>query len=223
MHAQEHVLAQFARVLGVLDHAVDHVPDQLLVARDQAFEGPGGPRQYRLHQFLVLAHGAVGYRPDGRTVAAYARSAPGVEKAATAGAWPYPSPSNGPWAPGHQPENFHGFRTARSRSPCSSCIVMAIKIVVDSRLRRRLAETNAFRGADEVDDGRRRAVARRLSALKWGLVLTLLGGAFGIIDARQPRQRRPGRLGHPARRRRHRHAGLPRDRQQVPLSRASRS
>ena len=61
------------------------------------------------------------------------------------------------------------------------CIVMAIKIVVDSRLRRRLAETNPseelmkqMMAADEV--------ARRLSALKWGLVLTLLGVAFGIID-----------------------------------------
>ena len=61
------------------------------------------------------------------------------------------------------------------------CIVMAIKVVVDSRLRRRLAETNPseelmkqMMAADET--------ARRLSALKWGLVLTLLGIAFGIID-----------------------------------------
>ena len=60
-------------------------------------------------------------------------------------------------------------------------VVMAIKVVVDSRLRRRLAETNPseelmkqMMAADEV--------ARRLSALKWGLVLTLLGVAFGIID-----------------------------------------
>lgn len=61
-------------------------------------------------------------------------------------------------------------------------VVMAIKVVVDSRLRRRLAETNPseelmkqMMAADET--------ARRLSALKWGLVLTLLGIAFGIIDA----------------------------------------
>jgi hypothetical protein len=60
-------------------------------------------------------------------------------------------------------------------------VVMAIKVVVDSRLRRRLAETNPseelmkqMMAADET--------ARRLSALKWGLVLTLLGVAFGIID-----------------------------------------
>jgi hypothetical protein len=60
-------------------------------------------------------------------------------------------------------------------------VVMAIKIVADSRLRRRMAETNPseelmkqMMAADET--------ARRLSALKWGLVLTLLGIAFGIID-----------------------------------------
>lgn len=61
-------------------------------------------------------------------------------------------------------------------------VVMAIKVIVDSRLYRRLAETNASEDlvksmllADQQ--------ARRLSALKWGLVLTLLGIAFGIIDA----------------------------------------
>jgi hypothetical protein len=60
-------------------------------------------------------------------------------------------------------------------------VVMAIKVIVDSRLRRRLAETNPseelmkqLMAADES--------ARRLSALKWGLVLTLVGIAFGIID-----------------------------------------
>ena len=61
------------------------------------------------------------------------------------------------------------------------CIVVAIKVVVDARLRRRLAETNASEDmiksmlvADEQ--------SRRLSALKWGLVLTLLGLAMGAID-----------------------------------------
>lgn len=57
------------------------------------------------------------------------------------------------------------------------CIVAAIKVVVDGRLRRRLAETNASEDlvkamllADEQN--------RRLGALKWGMVLTLIGGAF---------------------------------------------
>ena len=74
------------------------------------------------------------------------------------------------------------------------CIVMAIKVVVDSRLRRRLAETNPseelmkqMMAADEV--------ARRLSALKWGLVLTLLGGAFGIIEATNLGSDSPGTWG----------------------------
>jgi hypothetical protein len=73
-------------------------------------------------------------------------------------------------------------------------VVMAIKVIVDSRLRRRLAETNPseelmkqMMAADEV--------ARRLSALKWGLVLTLLGIAFGIIDASNLNSDDPGAWG----------------------------
>ena len=62
------------------------------------------------------------------------------------------------------------------------CIVVAIKIVVESRLRRRLAETNAsedlIKSMLQADEQ-----ARRLSALKWGLVMTLLGLAFGLVSA----------------------------------------
>lgn len=73
-------------------------------------------------------------------------------------------------------------------------IVIAIKIVVESRLRRRLAETNASEDmiksmlvADEQ--------SRRLSALKWGLVLTLLGLAFGLISALHLESDNPGTWG----------------------------
>ena len=73
-------------------------------------------------------------------------------------------------------------------------IVMAIKIIVDSRLRRRLAETNASEDliksmlhADEQ--------SRRLSALKWGLVLTLLGLSFGLISALHLDSDNPGTWG----------------------------
>ena len=61
------------------------------------------------------------------------------------------------------------------------CVVAAIKIVAETRLRRRLAETHAseelVKGMLEADEQ-----ARRLSALKWGLVLVLVGLAFGLID-----------------------------------------
>jgi hypothetical protein len=74
------------------------------------------------------------------------------------------------------------------------CIVMAIKVVVDARLRRRLAETNASEDmiksmlvADEQ--------SRRLSALKWGLVLTLLGVAMGVIDGMNMSSEDPGAWG----------------------------
>lgn len=61
------------------------------------------------------------------------------------------------------------------------CIAISIKFIVDGRFRRRLAETHASEdlvkamlAADEV--------ARRHAALKWGIVLTAIGVAFGLID-----------------------------------------
>jgi hypothetical protein len=74
------------------------------------------------------------------------------------------------------------------------CIVMAIKVIVEARLRGRLAENNASEDlvrsmlvADEQ--------ARRLSALKWGLVLTLVGLAFGIISGLNLDSQDPGTWG----------------------------
>ena len=73
-------------------------------------------------------------------------------------------------------------------------IVLAIKVVVDARWRKRLVETNpseeqmkSVMAADEV--------SRRLSALKWGLVLTLIGIAFGIIDGANLSSDSPGAWG----------------------------
>ena len=73
-------------------------------------------------------------------------------------------------------------------------IVMAIKIIVDSRLRRRLAETNA---SDELIRSMLQAdeQGRRLSALKWGLVLTLIGLSFGVISALNLDSDNPGTWG----------------------------
>ena len=60
-------------------------------------------------------------------------------------------------------------------------VVAAIKIVMDGRVRRKLAESGASETlvcsmllTDEQN--------RRLSTLKWGLVLALVGMAFGLID-----------------------------------------
>jgi hypothetical protein len=73
-------------------------------------------------------------------------------------------------------------------------IVLAIKVVVDARWRKRLVETNPSEElmksvmlADEA--------SRRLSALKWGLVLTLVGVAFGIIDGINLSSDSPGAWG----------------------------
>lgn len=74
------------------------------------------------------------------------------------------------------------------------CITLAIKIVVESRLRRRLAETHASEDlvramlvADEQ--------SRRLSALKWGIVLVAVGVAFGLIDMLNLNPDQPGTWG----------------------------
>jgi len=73
-------------------------------------------------------------------------------------------------------------------------IVLAIKVVVDARWRKRLVETNpseetlkSIRAADKVP--------RHLAALKWGLVLTLIGGAFGVIEVGNLASDSPGAWG----------------------------
>jgi hypothetical protein len=74
------------------------------------------------------------------------------------------------------------------------CATLAIKFIVDSRLHRRLAETNASEDliknmlqADEQN--------RRLSALKWGLVLTVQGLACGLIQGLHLQEDSPGVIG----------------------------
>lgn len=61
------------------------------------------------------------------------------------------------------------------------CVVASIKIIAETRLRRRLSETHAtedlIKAMLQADEQ-----IRRMSALKWGLVLTLIGVAFGVID-----------------------------------------
>ncbi len=74
------------------------------------------------------------------------------------------------------------------------CIVMAIKVIIDGKVRKRIAETNpsedlvkAMLIAEEQ--------SRRLSALKWGLVLTIVGVAFGLISALHLSPDNPGSYG----------------------------
>jgi hypothetical protein len=74
------------------------------------------------------------------------------------------------------------------------CVVMAIKIVVEARLRKRMVESHVSEDlvksmllADEQ--------TRRLSALKWGLVLTSVGLSFGLISALHLDSNNPGSFG----------------------------
>lgn len=74
------------------------------------------------------------------------------------------------------------------------CIVVAIKVVVEARMRKRMVESHvseelvkSMLTADERN--------RRLSALKWGLVLTSVGVAFGLISALHLDSENPGAFG----------------------------
>jgi len=74
------------------------------------------------------------------------------------------------------------------------CITLSIKFIVDARLRRRFAETNA---SEELIKGMLQAdeMSRRLSALKWGLVLAIQGLAFGMIQIFHMEEDSPGVIG----------------------------
>lgn len=74
------------------------------------------------------------------------------------------------------------------------CVVVAIKVVVEARLRKRMVESHVSEDlvksmllADEQ--------SRRLSALKWGLVLTSVGFSFGLISALHLDSNNPGSFG----------------------------
>lgn len=62
------------------------------------------------------------------------------------------------------------------------CVAYVIVYIVDARLRRRLAETHAsedlIRAMLAADEQ-----SRRLTALKWGMVLVGVGVTFAVIDA----------------------------------------
>ena len=74
------------------------------------------------------------------------------------------------------------------------CILLAIKAIVDAKVRKQIAEANpsedlvkAMLLAEEQ--------SRRLSALKWGLVLTVVGVAFGLISGLHLSSDNPGSYG----------------------------
>ena len=73
-------------------------------------------------------------------------------------------------------------------------IVTALRHVVDARVRRQMVEHHAseelVKSMLEADERH-----RRLSALKWGLVLTLVGLAFGLIGMLHLDGDNPGTFG----------------------------
>ncbi|MBE5315661.1 MAG: hypothetical protein H4O13_09685 [Xanthomonadales bacterium] len=75
-----------------------------------------------------------------------------------------------------------------------AAIAYIVKVILDGRVRRRLVESSAseslVRSLIEADE-----LARRTSALKWGMVLTSLGAAFGVIEWLDLRADSPGTFG----------------------------
>ena len=73
------------------------------------------------------------------------------------------------------------------------CITFAIKFVVDARFRSKLLQTG---GAAELlrSLARDEDLRRRHGALRWGIVMVLLAGAFAIIEAAGWRELNAGTL-----------------------------
>ncbi|MFC7302386.1 DUF6249 domain-containing protein [Cognatiluteimonas weifangensis] len=62
------------------------------------------------------------------------------------------------------------------------CIVYAIKVVVDARVRRQMVDSN---GSQELVRSllEGEELRRRHGALRWGVTLVLLAAGFGIVQA----------------------------------------
>lgn len=71
------------------------------------------------------------------------------------------------------------------------CIVYAIKVVVDARVRRQMVDSN---GSQELVRSllEGEEVRRRHGALRWGVILVLLAAGFGIVQASGWDQLNPG-------------------------------
>lgn len=80
--------------------------------------------------------------------------------------------------------------------PITLFVVIAyiVKVILDGRVRRRLVESSAseslVRSLIEADE-----LARRTSALKWGMVMTSVGVAFGLIEWLDLQAGSPGTFG----------------------------
>jgi hypothetical protein len=73
------------------------------------------------------------------------------------------------------------------------CIVYAIKIVLDARLRKQMLDSNS--GQDLVRsmlDGEQ--VQRRHGSLRWGIILTALAIGFGLLQASGWTELNPGAI-----------------------------
>lgn len=71
------------------------------------------------------------------------------------------------------------------------CIVYAIKVVVDARVRRQMVDSN---GSQELVRSllEGEELRRRHGALRWGVTLVLLAAGFGIVQASGWDQLNPG-------------------------------
>ena len=71
------------------------------------------------------------------------------------------------------------------------CIAYAIKAVVDARVRKQLVSSN---GSPELVASILRAdeTNRRLSSLRWGIILVMLALGFGIVEAAGWQEVTPG-------------------------------
>ena len=167
VHAQERVLAQLAGVLGVADHALDDVPAQALVLAHEPFERAGHVAQHGGHQARrSFGHGAADTPGGG------------------AGCKSLPAPRRcnrrrrPPVSIVRERHTHPASRTAMNFEiliPITLfiCIVYAIKVVVDARVRRRWSIPTARRTWCARCWKARRS-SRRHASLRWGIILVAL-------------------------------------------------
>jgi hypothetical protein len=185
VHAQEGVLTQFAGVVRMADHALDDVPAQALVVAHEPFERARHIAQHGSHQRTLVGGPLVSNDRAWRTRLAHAPAdtpvTPSVASAPIAPRATGITPAVSIAARPHPPEHTMNFEILIPIT-LFICIVYAIKVVVDARVRKQMMESN---GSEELV--RSMVVAeeanRRNASLRWGITMVALAAAFGLIQA----------------------------------------
>ena len=182
MNAQKRVLAELSRIVGMAHHAVDDVPAEPLMVADERLErarrAPASTAATRTRSASMAGWLAWTHPVDRYAPATDRLQLLGEVTAAGAATGSRPSVST-ITSPGHTGRDIE----ARTRMNAEVlipitlflCITYAIKAMLDSRTRGKLIAAN---GSEELIRSlvQNEEQQRRHASLRWGIVLTSLGG-----------------------------------------------